>query len=328
MATKKGVEALIDGVRNNDTKIILKAGTFTKISDATQKLLENDKPVSNTNNAQMFTVRSAYSQNRGRNLNHGRENSRGNFHNQRGSHNYSQRNRGSYSHSRGNFHNRGNRSFQQTRGSYFHRGSFPQRGNFNPHHGILLAQNSPQPLNQQQTFPTTTKQFSTTDNASTYTIRSPTTFFRPTTGTIHAINLSATNFVLLNIECADQQCSFIVDCGSDISVLKASKIRTHQPYNPHDFCAISGIGNDIINSMESLITNLQIDGTSLNHKLHIVHDNFAIPTDGILGRDFFTKFCCIDYNTWILTINAEHNNISIPIHDRAHTNTSFLHDVN
>lgn len=152
MATKKGVEALIDGVRNNDTKIILKAGTFTKISDATQKLLENDKPVSQTNNAQMFTVRSAYSQNRGRNLNHGRENSRGNFHNQRGSHNYSQRNRGSYSHSRGNFHNRGNRSFQQTRGSYFHRGSFPQRGNFNPHHGIFFAQNSPQPLNQQQHF--------------------------------------------------------------------------------------------------------------------------------------------------------------------------------
>lgn len=72
--------------------------------------------------------------------------------------------------------------------------------------------------------------------------------------------------------------------------------------------------------MGSLITNLQIDGTSLNHKLHIVHDNFAIPTDGILGRDFFTTFkCCIDYNTWILIINAEHNNISIPIHDKAHT---------
>lgn len=152
MATKKGVEALIDGVRNNDTKIILKAGTFTKISDATQKLLENDKPVSNTNNAQMFTVRSAYSQNRGRNFNHGRENGRGNFQNHRGSHNFSQRNRGSHSHFRGNFHNRGNRSYQQTRGSYFHRGSFPQRGNFNPHHGMFLAQNIPQPLNQQQHF--------------------------------------------------------------------------------------------------------------------------------------------------------------------------------
>lgn len=152
MATKKGVEALIDGVRNNDTKIILKAGTFTKISDATQKLLENDKPASNTNNAQMFTARSAYSQNRGRNSNHGRENGRGNFQNQRGSHNYSQRNRGSYNHFRGNFHNRGNRSYQQTRGFYFHRGSFPQRGNFNPHHGMFLAQNIPQPLNQQQYF--------------------------------------------------------------------------------------------------------------------------------------------------------------------------------
>ena len=40
MATKVGVETLICGIRNAETKTILKAGNFNKISEATQKLLE------------------------------------------------------------------------------------------------------------------------------------------------------------------------------------------------------------------------------------------------------------------------------------------------
>lgn len=42
MATKSGVEALIGGISNYDTKLILKIGTFTKINEAIQKLQEND----------------------------------------------------------------------------------------------------------------------------------------------------------------------------------------------------------------------------------------------------------------------------------------------
>lgn len=152
MATKKGVDALIDGTKSSDTKIILKAGTFSKISDAVQKLMENDKPTPTTHNAQIFTLRGTNSQYRGRNINHGR----GNFYNTRGNHNNSHRYRGNYHHQRGNFHNRGNfnRNDQQTRGSYLHRGSYPQRGHFNAHHGMFLAQHIPQhPMPQQQNLP-------------------------------------------------------------------------------------------------------------------------------------------------------------------------------
>ena len=42
MATKRGVETLINGIKNQDTKLILKAGNFEKINDAVQKLQEND----------------------------------------------------------------------------------------------------------------------------------------------------------------------------------------------------------------------------------------------------------------------------------------------
>ncbi|XP_062535414.1 uncharacterized protein LOC134204644 [Armigeres subalbatus] len=148
MATKKGVEALIDGVRNNDTKIILKAGTFTKISDATQKLMENDKPIP----AQMFTISSTQQNNRGRNFNNGRGNGRGHFQNYRGSQNNFQRNhpnRGNFSGYRGNLHGRGN---YNGRRPYHQRGHFLQRGHPNPHYGMYVAQNIPQQLNQTPVF--------------------------------------------------------------------------------------------------------------------------------------------------------------------------------
>ncbi|XP_058813587.1 uncharacterized protein LOC131677667 [Topomyia yanbarensis] len=148
MATKKGVEALIDGVRNNDTKIVLKAGTFTKITDATEKLMENDKPTP----TQMFTIRSTQQNNHGRNFNNGRGNCRGHFQYYRGNQNNFQRsnsNRGNYNGYRGNFHGRGNHNGRRP---YHQRGQLSQRGHFNPHYGMYVAQNIPQQLNQTPVF--------------------------------------------------------------------------------------------------------------------------------------------------------------------------------
>lgn len=48
MATKAGLTTVINGVRNSDTKLILKAGTFTSIKEILQKVQENDsEPVGN-----------------------------------------------------------------------------------------------------------------------------------------------------------------------------------------------------------------------------------------------------------------------------------------
>ena len=65
---------------------------------------------------------------------------------------------------------------------------------------------------------------------------------------------------------------------------------------------------------------MQTDELHIRLKFHLVDDNFPIPTDGILGRDFFAAYkCCIDYNSWILTISFKNNNISLPIHDKSLT---------
>lgn len=57
MATKRGVEALIEGIKNAETKTILKAGTFVKLNDACQKVIENSNTTNSSVNAQVFAAR-------------------------------------------------------------------------------------------------------------------------------------------------------------------------------------------------------------------------------------------------------------------------------
>lgn len=54
MATKAGITALVNGILSNETKLILKAGNFTSIKEALQKVLDNASE--NSNNAQMLTT--------------------------------------------------------------------------------------------------------------------------------------------------------------------------------------------------------------------------------------------------------------------------------
>lgn len=73
MATKTGVDTLVKGVNNSDTRGILQAGTFQTIHEATQKAQEwdNYKPAQNTQ-AQAFMARGNFQQSRrGQNSNRG-----------------------------------------------------------------------------------------------------------------------------------------------------------------------------------------------------------------------------------------------------------------
>ena len=42
MATKAGIKTLINGIANSEARLILKAGNFSKISDAIQNMQEGD----------------------------------------------------------------------------------------------------------------------------------------------------------------------------------------------------------------------------------------------------------------------------------------------
>lgn len=106
----------------------------------------------------------------------------------------------------------------------------------------------------------------------------------------------------------------MVDSGSDISIIKAHKIKSTQIYFPENKCSITGIGAGTESSLGDTNSNIILNEQILPQKFHIVKDNFPIPTDGILGRDFLTNWrCSIDYDTWLLSIKNATDIMTIPI---------------
>lgn len=62
--------------------------------------------------------------------------------------------------------------------------------------------------------------------------------------------------------------------------------------------------------------------TAFNTTFHLINDDFPIPTDGILGRDFLTSYRCeINYDTWILTAYVNNTRIEIPIQNNLNGST-------
>lgn len=129
MATKAGVDALINGVNNFETKLILKAGNFSNIKEAVQKVQENNSSTqtNSQNSAQVMTCNTQrnnfYRNNRGRRFNNRGGNSstprdRNNQHNNRNNN----RQQGRYQHqnnnNNNNYYNRGGRRDNRPRQVY------------------------------------------------------------------------------------------------------------------------------------------------------------------------------------------------------------------
>lgn len=105
MAVKAGVKALAGGVKNSETRLLLKAGQFNTLSAAVEKITENESAGSNSSTSQiMYARRGGYTPGRGNYQSRGRGNNR-RGHNSRG--NYQNYNREHSYHHRGNGRSRG-----------------------------------------------------------------------------------------------------------------------------------------------------------------------------------------------------------------------------
>lgn len=84
-------------------------------------------------------------------------------------------------------------------------------------------------------------------------------------------------------------CTLLVDTGADISLFKRNKINPNQIINQANLCTMKGITNGFTKSLGTTNTTLSINGEEIECQFHIVDNNFPIPSDGILGRDFLYK---------------------------------------
>lgn len=110
--------------------------------------------------------------------------------------------------------------------------------------------------------------------------------------------------------------TLLVDTGADISLFKRTKINPGQDINRFDNIKIKGVTDGLTYSIGRTETQLYIDDFVLDHTFHIVDNNFPIPSDGILGRDFITKYKCkLDYSHWTMTLQIGSRRITLPIYN-------------
>ena len=148
MAVKAGVKALASGIRSEETKLLLKAGQFTTLDSAIEKITENEP----SSTSQIFHA-SAGNPGNNRYLKHGnrqsRNNSRGHFNSNSNSNVHSNfRGRGNY---RGHGNFRGQYGSQRNYHHSFRGGNNFRGGNFRHQSRVFYAQQenmqAPQQLN-------------------------------------------------------------------------------------------------------------------------------------------------------------------------------------
>lgn len=117
---------------------------------------------------------------------------------------------------------------------------------------------------------------------------------------------------------ANCKCTFIVDTGAEISILKQEKLNPMHLFNPSKVFRVTGITEGVTNTIGEANTDITfLNGLTVNHSFQLVGCEFSILTDGILGRDFFIKYkCTLDYESWLLNFNFNNCIVTVPIEDK------------
>lgn len=144
MAVKAGIKALYNGIKNSQTQLILKAGTFETLNAAIGKAAENEPTTHNSDSANVFTT---YNSNRGY------RNSRGSYH-PRGSQssrgNFTYRGNNRYNNQNNNNQNGNNHFRNNQRGGYGNRGGHRPPRQANTYVAQQQQQQQPPPQQPQQ----------------------------------------------------------------------------------------------------------------------------------------------------------------------------------
>lgn len=95
----------------------------------------------------------------------------------------------------------------------------------------------------------------------------------------------------------------MLDSQADISILKLSALPQDFQINKTETVFIRGVTGERQTSLGTAKVCLKIKHLIIEIKLHVVSNDFLIPSHGILGRDFLRNFdCLIDYAQNTVTI--------------------------
>lgn len=99
----------------------------------------------------------------------------------------------------------------------------------------------------------------------------------------------------------------LIDTGSDLNMIKLSTLRNEVMVDETQSYQLKGINEYLVRTLGSVILNLNFGTETLTTKFQVVHDDFPIPHEGILGNPFLTENrIAIDYySSKIFQINTD-----------------------
>lgn len=140
-----------------------------------------------------------------------------------------------------------------------------------------------------------------------------------------SLNLNCSDFVMMETSATESESSFLIDSQADISVIKQNAIYDNLHIDERNSIKIRGVTAGTIESLGTIQIELYTNEVSIEHEFHVVPNEFNIPSDGIIGRDFLkSQRCQINYHNMSITFSQNGDRITIPLHDGPSDDTLVL----
>lgn len=118
-----------------------------------------------------------------------------------------------------------------------------------------------------------------------------------------SLNSNFSDFIKIQCNISPFECTFLLDSQAEISVIKISSLYKAITYDVSDYIDIQGVTDQMIRSLGSIRCEFFFPGYNLPQHLYIVPDDFNMPSDGILGKNFLKPYQCdFSYSTSTLTM--------------------------
>lgn len=142
---------------------------------------------------------------------------------------------------------------------------------------------------------------------------------------IFSLNLKYSEFIYLNTQNTGNDITYLVDTQADISIIKVNSIHPNSSINTYNAISIRGVTDGIINSLGTMEDTIFIQDTCITHTFQVVPENFNIPSDGIIGKDFLiNNKCTINYDDFSLSIPINNLNFKIFMSNGPEKNTIVI----
>lgn len=126
------------------------------------------------------------------------------------------------------------------------------------------------------------------------------------------MNLNFSDYIKLKTNFSMQY--FLVDSQADISIIKINSLAGRAQINRNETIEINGVVKTTIQSIGTVILRLQIENITIDHRFHVMPDDFNIPCDCIIGKDFIKLYrAVLDYGDHTFTVRTHLGDYVIPM---------------